>query len=255
MGLRVDFVLQITCIGPTIPPTSTQLFSSPHPQRTRRPNPSIIARRRVVLFHRRDRAGFAPPRRLNPRDSRHRRLHRLQRRDWAVVAFSFYTAETEPPSHWSSPPQRDRKSAGPHSHPHTGQSSTAISFIFSAAFVLSPSSSPLQRDFVLFAQLHLKEAPNNRIGGAVISKFWIYNILFDSLILSLFYILVRQLSLKLHIVASGYSDWPSFWYIHFSYWSACHIYTNCIINQCHLIVTQSFIYRKTNQRKFIVNLA
>ena len=79
------------------------------------------------------------------------------------------------------------------------------------------------------------------------SKSWIPNILFDSLILSLFYILVRRLSLQLHIVASGYSDWPSF-----SYWSAYHIYTNCIVNQCHLIVTQCFIYQKTIQHKFIV---
>jgi hypothetical protein len=185
---------------------SWQLFSSHHPQRTRRPNRSIIARRRLVLLHRRDQAAFASPRRPYPRESRRRRLHRIQRRDRAVVAFSFSTVETEPPSHWSSPPQRDWKSVGPHSPPHTGQSSTAISFIFSAAFSLSPSSSPPQGDFVLFAQLHLKEAPNNCIGGLLSVSSESLNILFDSLILSLFYILVRQLSLQLHIVASGYSD-------------------------------------------------
>ena len=90
---------------------SRQLFSSPHRKRTRRPNPSIIARYRLVLLHHRDRVSFAPPRWPNPRGSRRRRLHRIQRRDRAAVAFSFSTAETEtePPSHWSSPPQRDQK--------------------------------------------------------------------------------------------------------------------------------------------------
>jgi hypothetical protein len=85
---------------------SRQLFSSPSPKGTRRPNPSIIARRCLVLLHRRDRAGFAPLRRVNPRGSRRRRLLRIQRKDQTAVAFSFSTAETEtetePPSHWSS---------------------------------------------------------------------------------------------------------------------------------------------------------
>jgi hypothetical protein len=96
MGLRVDFVPRSTCIGPTIPPTSTQLFNSPHPQRTRWPNPRHYRHRRLVLLHRRDRAAFAPPRWPNPKDSRRCRLHRLQRGDRAIVALFFSTAETEP---------------------------------------------------------------------------------------------------------------------------------------------------------------
>src|SRR5688572_6142008 len=53
MGHCEDFVPHITCIGPTIPPTRSQLSNSPHPQRTRRRNPRHTRRRRLHLLHRR----------------------------------------------------------------------------------------------------------------------------------------------------------------------------------------------------------
>jgi hypothetical protein len=163
MSLRVDFVPHITCIGPTIPPTSSQLFSSPYPQHTRRPN---------------------------HRHSRRRHLHLLHRRDRAAVAFIFSTTEG-PEIGRSSFPSTHRSVLHRHLL-HFLRRIRVVAFIFSTAErpKISRSSFPSTHRSVLhrhllhylrsihdieslrqFPQLHLKEAPNNRIGGAVISKF------------------------------------------------------------------------------------
>jgi hypothetical protein len=92
MGLRVDFVPQITCLGPTIPPTSHGSYSA-HITRNARGGRTVALSPAVALFF--STAETKPP-----------SLHHGGRTlgNLAVVDFIVSNAETEPSSPSASPP-------------------------------------------------------------------------------------------------------------------------------------------------------